>query len=107
MRMPHVHLSRHLIPRRHVIPSRLRRHPLLRIALAVVLVIVTLSFVNHSLDARTRWGETRTVFVARSHIDLGEVVGNDAVTTETWPVAVVPDGAVDSSPTGRTTVAAI
>jgi Flp pilus assembly protein CpaB len=80
---------------------------MVRVALAVMLVLGIMSLVNHSLDARTRWGDTRTVFVARDHVDLGDVVNDDDVTVETWPVAVVPDGAVDASPAGRTAVAAI
>jgi Flp pilus assembly protein CpaB len=60
-----------------------------------------------AVEARRRWGEERTVVVARHRIEMGELVEADAITTESWPAAVVPSGSVSNSPVGRTAVATI
>ncbi|MEY2446858.1 MAG: pilus assembly protein CpaB [Acidimicrobiaceae bacterium] len=101
-------IRRRVIARRRLLPRRVRHHPLVRLAAVVVVALVATSVIQRSaavaIDARRRWGQERTVVVARHRIASGEVVDANAVTTESWPAAVVPNGAVDTSPVGRTVV---
>ena len=104
-------LRRRVIARRRLLPRRIRHHPALRISLVVVAIAVGGSTVNrtvqHAFDERHRWGETRTVIVARHRIEIGAVVDGDDVDTARWPLAVVPNGAFTQMPAGRTAVATI
>ena len=52
-------------------------------------------------------GQERTVVVARHRIAMGDVIEPDAITTQSWPAALVPVGAIERSPVGRTVVATI
>ena len=45
--------------------------------------------------------------VARHRILIGDTVEAEAITTQSWPVALVPAGAVETSPVGRTAAATI
>jgi Flp pilus assembly protein CpaB len=94
-----------------LLPRRVRHHPITRWLAAAVVVLVAVTLYQHTVavavEARRRWGEERTVVVARHRIAMGEVVEADAVTTESWPAAVVPPGSVSDSPVGRTAIATI
>jgi Flp pilus assembly protein CpaB len=94
-----------------LLPRRVRHHPITRWLAAAALVLVSVTIyqrtVADAVEARRRWGEERTVVVARHRIAIGEVVGAEAITTESWPAAVVPAGSVSDSPVGRTAVATI
>jgi Flp pilus assembly protein CpaB len=104
-------IRRRVMVRRRLIPRRIRHHPLTRIGAVVVVVLllgpVLERAVVTSVDTRRKWGEQRTVTVARHRIAIGSVVEADAVATESWPVALVPQGAVEQSPVGRTVVGTI
>lgn len=104
-------LRRRVIARRRLLPRRIRHHPAVRIALVTVAGVLALSTAHraaqHAFDERHRWGDARTVMVARRRIDAGAVVGADDVEAAQWPVAVIPSGAFTVSPVGRTAVAPI
>jgi Flp pilus assembly protein CpaB len=104
-------IRRRVIARRRLLPRRIRHHPLVRFATAAVLVVLAASVIQRTaasaVQARRQWGEERTVVVARHRIALGAVVEADAVTTESWPAALVPAGAAEESPVGRTVIATI
>jgi Flp pilus assembly protein CpaB len=104
-------IRRRVIARRRFVPRRIRHHPLVRAGAVIVLVLVGASVLQRTaataIDARHRWGQERTVVVARHRIAMGEVIDSDAITTESWPTALVPAGAIEQSPVGLTVVAAI
>jgi Flp pilus assembly protein CpaB len=104
-------IRRRVIARRRLVPRRVRHHPLVRAGAVIVLVLMATSAIQRTaasaLDARRRWGQERTVAVARHRIAMGDVVEADAITTESWPTALVPAGAIEASPVGRTVVATI
>ena len=56
---------------------------------------------------RAAWGEAVPVVVAVRDLAPGEVLGPRDVVVESWPVAVVPDGALDAVPDGATASAPI
>jgi Flp pilus assembly protein CpaB len=92
---------------------RLRRHPVARWVLAVVVAAVTASSVHRvaaAADAeRQRWGEAVAVVVAGHDLAPGDVVSADDVVAATWPAAMVPAGATASTAdaVGRTVGAAV
>src|SRR4051794_4942053 len=102
---------RRVMARRRVIPRRVRTHPLTRVGLVVVVVLVALSYgqrvVARAQDARHRWGDERTVVVATTRIAIGQLIGDGDVRQEVWPAGVVPDSAATGDVVGRTAVAAI
>jgi Flp pilus assembly protein CpaB len=104
-------IRRRVIARRRFVPRRVRHHPLVRISAFILIALIAVSIFQRAaataMDARRQWGHERTVFVARHRIAIGEVVDAAAVETVSWPAGVVPDGAVDAAPLGRTVVAAI
>lgn len=79
---------------------RLRRHPVARWVLALVVAAVTASSVHRVASEaeaeRQRWGEAVPVVVADRDLTPGDVVGADDVATATWPAAMVPTGAIAS-----------
>ena len=97
--------------RRRLLPPRLRYHPAVRwLALAALLALAVTVVHRASASAaneRHQWGASRRVAVARHRITMGNVVDDGDVETRWWPVAMVPDGAVDSVPSGRTAAATI
>jgi Flp pilus assembly protein CpaB len=102
---------RRIIVRRRLLPRRLRHHPVARGLVALVVIVVAASFLQRVTaragDAQRRWGATHTVFVARHRIAIGSAIDADAVERHSWPLAVIPSGAVDTDPVGRTVVATI
>lgn len=104
-------IRRRVMVRRRWLPRRVRRHPLVRVgatALALLLMGTVLQHVAApALAAQRRWGATRSVVVARHRLAIGDVVDAGAITTESWPVAVVPDGAIDVAPIDQTVIATI
>ena len=104
-------MRRRVIVRRRLLPRRIRHHPLVRIGTAFVVALIAFSVLQHTaataVDAQRRWGEQRTIAVARHRIVIGDVIDADAITTQSWPKGVIPAGAIDGSPVGRTVVAAI
>ncbi|HMC69971.1 MAG TPA: SAF domain-containing protein [Mycobacteriales bacterium] len=96
---------------RHPLIRRLRYRPVTRWFVTGMIVVVAAAFVQRTsadaADRRHRWGETRVVAVARQRIPIGAVIEAGAVTSQSWPVALVPEGALDSAPTGRTAIATI
>lgn len=104
-------IRRRVIARRRLIPRRVRHHPLVRAVAVIVLVLFAATVIQRTaasaMDARRRWGQERTVVVARHRITMGDVIEADAITTESWPAALVPVGAMEASPVGRTVVATI
>jgi pilus assembly protein CpaB len=77
----------------------------------VGLALVGAAFVQRAgactAEVRRQWGETHTVIVARQRIPIGSEIDRDAIETQSWPTALVPEGAVDTPPLGRTVVATI
>jgi Flp pilus assembly protein CpaB len=104
-------IRRRVIARRRLVPRRVRHHPIVRAAAVIALVLLAASIVQRTsataVDARRRWGQERTVVVAHHRIAMGSVIEADAITTESWPTALVPDGAIEQAPVGRTAVATI
>ena len=104
-------IRRRVMVRRRLLPRRIRNHPVVRLTAVVALVLLGASIAQRAaataMEERRRWGEERTVVVARDRILIGDVVEADAVTTQSWPVALVPAGAVETSPVGRTAAATI
>src|SRR5438105_2160647 len=102
---------RRVIVRRRWLPRRLRYHSATRwVAIGIVLV-VAVAAVQHSAATaaaeRHRWGDTEAVVVARHRIAMGSTINDDAVETQSWPTALVPEGALGSIPAGRTAIATI
>jgi Flp pilus assembly protein CpaB len=97
--------------RRRLLPQRLRYHPAARWLAIAVLIALAVTVVHRTAasaaDERHRWGEARTVAVARHRIAIGSTIGADDVEARSWPVALVPAGAVGTVPAGRTAVATI
>jgi len=104
-------IRRRVIVRRRLLPRRVRHHPLVRAGAVIVLVLLATSVIQRTaasaMDVRRRWGQEHTVFVARHRIAMGDVIEPDAITKESWPAALVPARAIETSPVGRTVVAAI
>ena len=104
-------IRRRVIVRRRLLPRRVRHHALVRAGAVIVLVLLAASVIQRTaasaMDARRRWGQEQTVVVARHRIAMGDVIEPDAITKESWPAALVPAGAIETSPVGRTVVAAI
>lgn len=102
---------RRVVVRRRLLPHRLRHHRATRWIVIALVVIVPFTIVQRATAAasreRHRWGDTRQVAVARHRISIGDTIDGDAVRTESWPAALVPDGAIDSVPAGRTALATI
>lgn len=102
---------RRVIVRRRLLPHRLRRHPATRWVVAALVVVVPFTVAQRSAASaareRHRWGDTRVVAVARHRISIGDTISDDAVGTESWPAAVVPEGALETVPSGRTALATI
>lgn len=103
--------TRHPSPRRAL--RRVRRHPVARWLLALVVAAVTASSVHRvAAEAeaeRQRWGEAVAVVVADRDLDPGDVVQADDVAAATWPAAMVPAGAIASpaDAVGRTVGVAV
>ena len=85
---------------------RLSRQPLIHWSFVVVLAAITAwsvaSAQTRADAARRAWGQTRAVAVATRHIDAGTALSADDVSVESWPAALVPSGALDGAPVGRT-----
>jgi len=104
-------IRRRLTVRRRLLPPRLRYHPAARWVVLAALLAVAATVVHHTTaraaDERRQWGATRTVAVARHRIATGSTIGAADVESASWPLAMVPDSAVDTVPDGRTTTATI
>ena len=104
-------IRRRVIARRRLLPRRVRHHPLVRVAALIAVVGLAGSIIQRTaataVDARRQWGQERTVIVARARIAMGDLIDADAVTTQSWPAALVPDGAISDTPVGRTAIATI
>ncbi len=74
-------------------PAALRRW-LVVIALALLTAATTGRVVGAAEDARHRWGETRAVLVASRAVAGGASLAG-ATTAARWPIALIPDGALD------------
>ena len=102
---------RRFFVRRRLLVRRLRYHRATRWVAAGMTVTIGITLVHHTAAAaaleRHRWGATRTVIVARQRIAMGTAITADAVEAQTWPVALVPAGALDTMPIGRTAIASI
>jgi Flp pilus assembly protein CpaB len=101
---------RRVMPRRRLIPYRIRTHPVTRVLCVALVVLVAVSYgqrvVARAEGARHRWGDERTVVVATATIAIGQVITADDVRIDVWPAGVVPDGAA-TDVVGRTATAAI
>jgi len=97
--------------RRRLLPSRLRYHPAARWVALAALVALAVTVLHRTTasaaDERHQWGATRAVSVARHRIAMGSTIDGSDVEQRAWPVALVPPGAVDSAPDGRTAIATI
>jgi len=97
--------------RRRLLPPRLRYHPAARWLALAVLVALAVTVVHRTTagaaDERQQWGATRTIAVARHRIAMGTAIETGDVEPRSWPNAVVPEGAMDVVPTGRTATATI
>ena len=102
---------RRLAVRRRLLPRRLRYHPATRWIAGGVVVVMAFAVTQHSASsvahARRRWGDTRTVAVARHRIPIGSTIDRASIETQSWPAALVPEGALESVPAGRTAIATI
>ena len=97
--------------RRRLLPPRLRYHPAVRwLALAALLALaitVVQRATASAADERHQWGATRSVTVARHRIPMGRTIDAADVESRMWPIAMVPEGAVSTAPSGRTAIATI
>src|SRR5687767_13071179 len=104
-------IRRRVIARRRLLPRRVRHHPLVRAVALIAIVVLAGSIVQRTtttaVDARRQWGRERTVIVARDRIAMGDRIEANAITTQSWPAALVPAGAISESPVGRTVIASI
>src|SRR5689334_22529672 len=95
-------LRRRVMVRRRLVPRRVRNHPVTRAAAVITALALMGAFGERVAadvaDAQRRWGEQRSVVVARHRIEIGETVTEDDVASQTWPAGLVPEGAVDESP---------
>jgi Flp pilus assembly protein CpaB len=102
---------RRLTVRRRLLPPRLRYHPATRwIALAALLALAFTVLHRTSATAaneRHRWGATRTVAVALHRIAMGTSIDATDLEARALPLALIPDGAVESVQAGRTATATI
>jgi Flp pilus assembly protein CpaB len=80
------------------------RHPLVHWLAVAAAAAITASFIldrTAAADgARQRWGTDRTVVVATVDLVPGQVVGAGDTRTEAWPLALLPDDALRSLPSG-------
>lgn len=97
--------------RRRLLPPRLRYHPAVRwVALAALLalaVTVVQRTTAGAAEERHQWGATRIVAVARHRIAMGSSIDTGDVESRAWPLAMVPQGAVEAVAPGRTAAATI
>ena len=102
---------RRLVVRRRLLPRRLRYHPATRWITGGIVVVVAFAVTEHrastAAQARQRWGDTRTVAVARHRIVIGSTIDPASIETQSWPAALVPEGALESAPDGRVAIATI
>lgn len=81
------------------------RLPPLRVVVALVLAVacglVVLRTTGRAEAAVNRYGRHATVWVVRSTLEPGDVVGAGDVTSEPRPASFVPADAVTDDPTGR------
>jgi Flp pilus assembly protein CpaB len=79
-----------------------RRRPLAAL-FAGLSVLLALAALRPAPTASVASGRTRSVLVAAHDLTAGQVLGDGDVRTASYPVALVPDGAVSAgdSPTGR------
>ena len=102
---------RRLVVRRRLLPRRLRYHPATRWVAGVIVIMIAFAVTQHSASsvahARQRWGDTRTVAVARHRILVGSTIDGASMETQSWPAALVPEGALESGFEGRTAIATI
>jgi Flp pilus assembly protein CpaB len=82
---------------------------LLVLALAALSAQAIAGAVARADAARNRWGAAREIVVARTRLEVDDVVSAGDVESASWPVALVPRGAIDASQdlAGRTVVEAI
>lgn len=69
------------------------------LALAVAVAVGTV--VSRAEAERARWGRSVPVAVARRALEAGTELGVDDVELRSWPMTLVPDGALSSPPLGR------
>lgn len=100
-------------PRRSLRPirPRLPRRAIPWYVGAVLLALATGALVTTTLrraaDAEAAYGVTRPVVVVVREVAAGQVVDDDDVEVRAWPSVLVPPGALDRAPTGRTALAAL
>jgi Flp pilus assembly protein CpaB len=78
-----------------------RRPPLswtLTLLLAAVPAVIVALQIMEARDARDSWLERHTILVASRPLAPGEAVRADAVERREWPVALLPDGALEVLP---------
>jgi RNA polymerase sigma factor (sigma-70 family) len=90
-----VRLSRRL---RRVIATRPIVYWSLTLALAAGTVAVVQRATTDAEDARRRWGETRPTLVATRPVAVGDALGPTNAAVRDVPVALRPDGALDTLP---------
>jgi Flp pilus assembly protein CpaB len=66
--------------------------------LAAAPAVVVGAQIAEARRARDGWLERRTILVTRHPVATGDVLADADVESKSWPVALVPDGAVDSLP---------
>ena len=86
--------------------GRTRTRWLLTTLVALIAIGWTTSTMNTAQDDIMKWGEHRSVPVARSDLEPGHVLTEDEITFVSRPVAVLPDDVADS-PIGRTVTRSI
>ena len=96
---------------RRLLPPRLRYHPAIRWLALAALLTVAVTVVHRTTasaaDERHQWGATRTVAVANHRIAMGSTINGADVESRSWPIAMVPAGAVQTVPSDRTVTATI
>ncbi len=73
------------------------RRWLIAVALALVAATTTSHLVSGAAAARHRWGDTRTVIVARVPIQPGESLAG-ATEAAQWPIGLIPQGTLTRLP---------
>lgn len=89
----------------------MRTHPtahwIVVLGLAALTGTTVASTISHGDAARRAWGSTRAVAVATRHLDAGTTLTAADVRIATWPVAIAPETALATAPSGRTLLAPV
>lgn len=93
---------RTLAPLRPRLPRRAVLWYLAAVALAAITALVVQGALDRAAQAEAAYGATLPVAVATAEVEAGAPLDGGMVEVREWPQILVPEGTLDTVPTGRT-----